>query len=520
MGELTLTEREQSRLHLLNLVIEGQLGVVEAANFMGLSERHTWRLLSAYRKEGAGALSHGNRGRWPSNRTFETTRELVISLAMTCYAGFNHTHLTELLMEREGITLTRSTVRRILTAAGLASPRSRRPPLHRCRRERMPQEGMLLQIDGSHHRWLEERGPELTLLLAIDDATGSVPYALFQEQEDTEGYFRLMKGIIENKGIPLALYSDRHIVFRPPQESDEQKAGVTQIYKGKPTDFGRALRELGISQIFAHSPEAKGRIERANGTFQDRLVAELRLADASAISEANHVLHEFIFRFNERFGVPAAQSELAYRPIEPGTDIDGILCHKERRRVARDNTIQYKGRNLQLFPGADLRSYSRTWVEVQERLNGQIMVYCRGELLTPVDAPPLAKTLRDTSIEEIKAMAPPLIDPRENDTRVPETRPKIMWYANQEMRALHSDLIRAGMKRAQQDGKRIGRPKVSERPEFNFRLANVLERINLGTLSRRNGAKELEIGYATLKRLIDAQQDKVDHSADLLLAVR
>ena len=174
----------------------------------------------------------------------------------------------------------------------------------------------------------------------------------------------MVKGIIENKGIPLALYSDRHIVFRPPQEPDDQKEGTIHFYKGKPTDFGRAVRELGINQIFARSPEAKGRIERANGTFQDRLVAELRLAGACTISETNHVLREFVVRFNERFSVPAAQPETAYRRVDPGLDIACILCFKERRRVARDNTIQYKGRTSQLFPGTDLCSYARTWVEV------------------------------------------------------------------------------------------------------------------------------------------------------------
>ena len=138
----------------------------------------------------------------------------VIALASGRYQGVNHTHFTELLAEREGITLSRSTVRRLLTSAGLSSSRQRQSPRHRCRRERMPQEGMLIQIDGSHHQWLEERGPRLTLLLAVDDATGSVPFALFQEQEDTEGYFRLMQGILQQKGIPLALYSDRYLVFR------------------------------------------------------------------------------------------------------------------------------------------------------------------------------------------------------------------------------------------------------------------------------------------------------------------
>ena len=519
MKGLTLTTKEQTRLHILNSVLLKQYTVAEAAQLIGASERHIWRLLSTYREKGAAAVAHGNRHRSPPNATPPEIQEKIVSLVKERYHGFNHTHLTELLAEREGIKVSRSTVRRLLTCAGFPSPRHRRSPRHRYRRERMPQEGMLVQIDGSPHHWLENRGPCFSLLLAVDDATGSVPYALFREQEDTEGYFRLMKGIIENKGIPLALYSDRHIVFRPTRGSEDNNERTIQIYKGKPTEFGRAMRELGINQIFARSPEAKGRIERANGTFQDRLVAELRLAGASTMAEANCVLHEFLSRFNERFSVPAAQPETAYRAIDPGLDIDGILCYKERRRVARDNTIQYKGRTLQLFPGTDLRSYARTWVEVQERLNGQVMVYCRGELLTPVDAPPLAKKLRNISVEEIRAMAPPIIDPIENEIRLPEPRPKILCYPSPEMKAMHRNLIRAGMKRAQQQGRRIGRPRVNERPEFDVRLADVLERINLGRLSRRKGARELDIGYATLKRIIDARSVNTEQSPNSLLAV-
>ncbi len=519
MKGLTLTTKAQTRLCILNTVIGKRCSVPEAAQLVGVSERHLWRLLSAYRDKGAIAIAHGNRHRAPANVTSLEIQEKIVNVVRERYQGFNHTHLTELLAEREGIKVSRSTVRRLLMHAGFPSPRHRRSPRHRYRRERMPQEGMLVQIDGSPHDWLEDRGPCFSLLLAVDDATGSVPYALFREQEDTEGYFRLVKGIIENKGIPLAVYSDRHVVFRPTQASEGYNERTIQIYKGKPTEFGRAMRELGINQIFARSPEAKGRIERANGTFRDRLVAELRLAGAGTMLEANRILHEFIIRFNERFSVLAAQPETAYRPVDPDIDIDGILCYKERRRVARDNTIQYKGRNLQLYPTTDLRSYARTWVEVQERLNGQILVYCRGELLTPVDAPPLAKTLRNVSVEEIKAMAPTLIDPRENETRLPEPRPKIMCFPSPEMKAMHRNLIRAGMQRAQQDGKRIGRPRVSERPEFNDRLAGVLERINLGRLSRRKGAKELDIGYATLKRIIDAQVNNTDHTQKLLLAV-
>jgi transposase len=209
MKGLTLTTKEQTRLSILNTVLERRCSVAEAAQLVGVSERHMWRLLAAYRKEGAAALSHANRGRMPINVTPPNIQAQVVTLARDRYKGVNHTHLTELLAEREGIVLSRSTLRRLLSGAGLPSPRHRLPPRHRCRRERMPQEGMLVQIDGSCHQWLGERGPWLTLYLALDDATGTVPCALFREQEDTEGYFRLMKGIIQRRGIPLALYSDR-----------------------------------------------------------------------------------------------------------------------------------------------------------------------------------------------------------------------------------------------------------------------------------------------------------------------
>ena len=383
MRGLTLTTKEQTRLQILNGVLEGRWSLREVAEILGVSERHAWRLLAAYREEGAAALAHGNRGRVPPNAVPAAMRQQVVALVLDRYGGINHTHLTELLAEREGMVLSRSTVRRLLVGAGMPSPRQRRPPRHRYRRQRMPQEGMLVQIDGSHHPWLEERGPRFTLLLAVDDATGTVPYALFREQEDTEGYFRLMTGIVQRRGIPLALYSDCYAVFRHTRCAETVEAPLADT---GPTQFGRAMRELGIRQIFARSPEAKGRVERANGTFQDRLVTELRLAGASTMVEANRVLEEFLPRFNERFGVPAAESGSAYRVADPALDVDGVLCVKEPRRVAKDNTVQYHGRTLQLFPGTDRPSYARARVEVQERLDGRLLVSYRDRKSTRLNS--------------------------------------------------------------------------------------------------------------------------------------
>ena len=278
MENVTLTQQEQARLQVLNNLLAGYMTTEQAATLMGVSTRHTRRILAAYGEEGAAALAHGNRGRRPANATPSALASDVIRLARSQYAGVNHTHLSELLREREGIDIGRDTLRKILANAGVSSPRRRRPPKHRVRRQRMPREGMLIQVDGSFHRWLGKDGPQFTLLLALDDASGTVVNALFCELENTRSYFLLLDGLIRRRGIPLALYADRHAVFKH-TPSPETAAG--------PTQFSRAMDELGMQLIFALSPQAKGRVERAAGTFQDRLVSELRLAGAATIDDAN-----------------------------------------------------------------------------------------------------------------------------------------------------------------------------------------------------------------------------------------
>lgn len=393
MRGLTLSQKEEARLQVLNKVLEGLFRMREVAALLGVSERHSWRLLAAYRREGAAAIAHGNRGRKPAHAVPQGVRRRVVELSQETYWGCNHCYLTELLAEHEGIALSRSTVRRILVDAGLKSPRRRRAPKHRCRRERMSQEGMLLQMDGSRHDWLEGRGPYLTLLAAIDDATGAVPYALFREQEDTQGYLLLLGGVIGRKGIPLALYTDRHGIFqRSPKEPESLKEQLSG--QREPTQFGRALRELGIQPIFALSPQAKGRVERLFGTLQDRLAFELRRAGASTVEEANRVLGAFLPRFNERFGVPPAQGGSAYRSVPASLHLEGVLCFKYGRRVSRDNTVRFGGHTLQLLPTQERLSYAHALVEVQERLDGSLVVSYQGKTIASRPAPPTAPTLR------------------------------------------------------------------------------------------------------------------------------
>ena len=352
MKDVTLNQREQARLHVLNSVLEYQAPIAQAAERLGVSERHARRMLAAYREQGAAVLAHGNRGRRPHNALPPAQAAAVVELAAQRYEGANHTHFTELLSEREGIDLSRPTVRRILTKAGIGSPRSRRSPQHRFRRQRMPQAGMLVQLDGSHHAWLEDRGPKFVLLLAVDDATGAVVNAVFRTGEDTRGYFMLLDGLIQRWGIPLALYSDRHAVFKHNARQPETA--------GEATQFTRGLQELGIRQIFARSPQAKGRVERMAETFQDRLVTELRLADARSMNQATAVLRDFLPRFNARFAVQPEHPEAAYRPVSPELCLSEILCFKHTRKVARDNTVKYHWRVLQLLPDRERPSLRRT----------------------------------------------------------------------------------------------------------------------------------------------------------------
>ena len=379
MRDLTLNQQEQTRIQVLNSVLEYGLPIAQASEIMGLSQRHTKRLLAAYRRDGPAALAHGNRGRMPHNAVPEAAAAAVVELVGEHYAGANHTHLTELLREREGIDLSRPTVRRILTRAGMGSPRSRRSPQHRFRRRRMPQKGMLVQVDGSHHRWLEERGPKLVLLLAVDDATGAVAQAIFRTTEDTRGYMVLLEGLIRQWGVPLALYSDRHSAFK-------HNVRLAQL-AAEPTQFAKMMQQLGIRQIFALSPQAKGRVERMASTLQDRLITELRLTGASTIDQANTILAEFLPRFNTRFSVAAEQSETAYRPLAAELSLSETISLKHTRKVARDNTVKYQWQVLQLLPGMDRPSYAGLRVEVLERADGQLMIRYHGERVDFQESP-------------------------------------------------------------------------------------------------------------------------------------
>jgi transposase len=393
-GKVTLSKREEQRLAVLIEVEKGAITGKQAAEIAGISLRHERRLAAAYRKEGIAALAHGNRGRKPHNAIGEAIRQQVLELATTKYTGFNHQHFTEKLEEKEGISISRTSVRNILLKASIRTPRKRRPPRHRSRRERYPKEGMMLQTDGSPHDWLEGRGPGLCLIGAIDDATNTVPYALFQAQEDSRGYMLMLREIVQTKGIPGAIYHDRHSIFEVNSGAlpsiEEQLAGKRPL-----TQLGRLMEELGITSIPANSPQAKGRIERLWGTFQDRLVSELRLAGAKTIHEANQVLARFLPEYNLKFRIKARETGSAYRKLPAGFKPEDVFCFKYQRTAGADNVVRFGAHRLQILPSTDRLSYARCKVEVRKGLDGSLAVSYQGQTLDTVSAPSEPSRIRE-----------------------------------------------------------------------------------------------------------------------------
>jgi transposase len=414
---VTLTIKELKRLKVLQEMEGGRMTAGEGAEALDLSVRQVRRLKKAHREKGAAGLAHGNRGKSSPRRTPEAIRKRVVALATSEYKDYNDQHFTEELEEQHAIRLSRSTVRRIRRAAGQGSPRKRRAPKHRQRRERRRMEGMLLQTDGSDHDWLEGRGPRLTLIAYIDDATGEVPGAVFRDEEDAAGYMLALRDISQTQGLPLEVYADRHSIFQSPKQPslEEQLAG-----KQPRSQFGRALDELHIRIIPAYSPQAKGRVERLFETLQDRLVKALREAGACTLEDANRVLEDFLPRFNARFKKQAAQPGSAYRQWPADLRPDDVFCFKFTRVVANDNTISFSGHKLQIPPGPRRRSYAHARVEVRQHLDAHLSVHYHQRSIATFEA-------ADTGplrVGKFSPAAPPVPAPLAQPSSAPPTRPR------------------------------------------------------------------------------------------------
>ena len=372
---MLLTMGDQNKIEVIQRVMAQQIEVDEAGRVLNRSVRQVYRMLKRLREEGLEGLRHGNRGRTSSRKIKKAIRKRIITLARGRLSDINDTHLSEILLREEKIRISRQALRKILRGAGIPAKLKRRHPKHRSRRERKEAFGMMLQIDGSPHDWLEGRGPRLTLIGAKDDATSFV-WARFEKAETTWGYLDLMREIFLSSGLPLSLYSDRHTIFHSPKEATI----VEQINRIRPlTQFGRAMEALGITITKAWSAPAKGRIENQWKTFQDRLVVELRLARVKTKEEANQFLKGFLEDYNRRFTVPARKQEPVFRQSPPPSELDHILCLKETRTVNKDHTISFEGLVLQIPPGKKYWSIARQKAEVLQLRNGSVEIVYKNQ---------------------------------------------------------------------------------------------------------------------------------------------
>ena len=394
--ELRVNQRELQRMHVVRLTLEGRQSVGRAAKLLGISGRQIKRLRRKIKEQGVEGLLHGNRGKAAWNKTASATKQKVLRLAQGPYRGLNDTHLTEKLNEKEKISLSRPTVRRVLRAAGIAAVRKRGVKRHYKRRERKPQEGELLLWDGSPHRWFGQPQGEWSLMAVIDDATGALVGGVFAQQEDAQSYLLCLRQILLEKGIPGAIYMDRHGIFR---RNDEHWTLAEQLVgEQTPTQVGQALKALGIKPIHALTPQAKGRVERLFNTLQDRLVQELRLAGISTPEQGSVFVNgPFRADFNARFAKSAKQTQKAWRALPKALDVERICSFRYDATVGNDNAVRLGGMILDIPAGPRRRGYSKTRVEVRQLLDGRWRVYDKDQLLLetlpPVEQAPL-RTLR------------------------------------------------------------------------------------------------------------------------------
>jgi hypothetical protein len=389
----TMSERQWKRLDVVRRVATEELTAEEGAEATGFSGRWVRELVTFFEERGDLALVHGNTGRSPSNKLSETLVKRVLALRRSTYLGFNDHHFHEKLTEKEEVVISRASVQRVLREAGIPAVQSRRSAKHRQRRDRKPQSGMMILWDGSPHDWLEGRGPRLCLMGAVDDATSELlPGAHFLEQECSAGYLRVLRDIVAANGIPLSGYMDKHGALRRNDSHwtlEEELRGTQE-----PTHVERALKALGIEIIYAHSPQAKGRVERGWSTHQDRLISELRLAKAASAAEANAVLKWYRPDHNRRFAIAPQNSVPAWRPLPAGLDLDRICAFVYEATVGNDNTVRIGAVVIDIPPGPGKRGYAKARVEVRQLLDGSWRVDYQGAQLAEVLGSPTSSEIR------------------------------------------------------------------------------------------------------------------------------
>ena len=387
-----MSQQELQRYHLLRSVIEEKITLTAAATALGISLRQARRLKGQVAAHGTHGVRHGNRGRPPAQTVDATTRQRVVQLSRETYPDANDSHFTELLAAHEGIVLARATVSRLRRAAGIAPKRKRRVTRqHHQRRERKAAMGAMVLWDGSTHRWFGAAQPACCLLAAIDDATSTVVGAVFVPQECSAGYLTVLKQVVTHYGIPGSLYQDRHSALKRNDAHwslEEQLAG-----RQEPTQVGAALEALGITPIFALSPQAKGRVERLWGTLQDRLTVELRLAGITTLEAANVFLPSFLARHHVQFAIAPHQTPAVWRTPR-GLDLDRLLAFRYQATVGHDNAVRLGGQLFDIPPGPRGTGYARQTVEVRQFLDGRWRIYLQDRLLLDAPATPVVEPIR------------------------------------------------------------------------------------------------------------------------------
>ncbi|TCQ28298.1 ISNCY family transposase [Rhizobium sp. PP-CC-3G-465] len=373
MGLIAMSERDLQRIEVLSKVVAGRMTVVSAAHVLDLSERQIRRLLERIRTGGAASIRHKAIGRPSNNRIGDGVRDYAMTLVRERYADFGPTLATEKLAERDGLRVSRETVRGWMVDAGLWLSRKQRRTFHRPRLRREAY-GELVQIDGSEHRWFEDRGPPCSLLVFVDDATGKLMQLRFVRSESAFTYFEALALYLQRHGAPIAFYSDKHSVFRVARQDAKGGQGMTQ--------FGRALCELNIEILCANSSQAKGRVERMNRTLQDRLVKDLRLSGIDSMEAGNAFLPDFMESYNTRFAVTPARSEDLHRPLNLAPDrLTEILCKREQRYVGSQLTFSFERKRIMLEETEVTRGLVGRYVETYAYADGRLDVRWKGYCL-------------------------------------------------------------------------------------------------------------------------------------------
>jgi len=403
MGDLIMSARERRRLEMMSRVRDKHVLLVKAAELLELSYRQAKRLWRRYRQDGDAGLMHRLRGRPSGRNKGEEFRQAVLDLYKTRYGDFGPTLACEHLV-KDGYQLDHETLRRWLIRSGRWERRRKRAR-HRQWRERKEHMGELVQMDGSIHDWFEGRGPKVVLMVMIDDAT-SRTYARFVPGETTEGAMECFEHYVRLYGLPQALYVDLDSIYRAPNGQPtvaEQLDGQVRPY----TQFERAMRILGVKILLAYSPQAKGRVERRNGVFQDRLVKELRLAGIQTIAEANQFLERhFLSDLNRRFTVPSVAATDLHRSIAKDVNLSEVLSLEEPRTVARDWTIRWQNRYFQIKAGQSPLPLPGRAITLRQLRNGQVQLLYKGQKLQWKELPqrpmPVPQVSRKSHIFKVR----------------------------------------------------------------------------------------------------------------------